>query len=143
MKRSATLSLGLIAISIGVVLLVYWITIKNKELQDTNTLTSDEGGVTVTVNPITSLESDNWSFEIELNTHSGELPEDLKGDAELLLDNRQTLSAFSWEMSSEQSHHQEGILSFEKTGNKPGAIELILKDIGGVKERNFKWDLNN
>ena len=143
MKRSATLSLGLIAISIGVVLLVYWITIKNKELQDTNTLTSDEGGVTVTVNPITSLESDNWSFEIELNTHSGELPEDLKGDAELLLDNRQTLSAFSWEMSSEQSHHQEGILSFEKTGNKPGAIELILKDIGGVEERNFKWDLNN
>jgi hypothetical protein len=143
MKRSSALSLGLIAFSIGLVVLVYWITIKNKELQDTNPLTSDEGGVTVTVTPITPLESDNWKFEIELNTHAGELPEDLKSHAELLTDEGQTLSAFSWEMSSEQSHHQEGILSFKKTENKPGAIDLILKDIGGVEERSFKWDLNN
>ncbi len=143
MKRSATLSLGLIALSIGVVLLVYWITIKNKELQGANTLTSDEGGVTVTVRPITLSESDNWRFEIELNTHSGELPEDLKGDAELLLDDRQTLSAFSWEMFSEQSHHQEGILSFRGTGDEPGSFELILKDVGGVESRSFKWNLSN
>jgi len=143
MKKSSMLSLGFIAISILAVLVFYWLTIKNEAPQDTNTLTSDEGGVTVTVTPISPLKPDELKFEVELNTHSGELPEDLKEHAELLTDDVQTLSAFSWEMSSEQSHHQEGILSFEKTGNKPGAIELILKDIGGVEERNFKWDLNN
>ncbi|QQR54580.1 hypothetical protein IPG41_05305 [Candidatus Peregrinibacteria bacterium] len=143
MKKSSMLSLGFIAISILAVLVFYWLTIKNEDQQDTNTLTSDEGGVTVTVTPITPLNPGGWQFEIELNTHSGELPEDLKSHAELLTDAGQTLSAFSWEVSSEQSHHQEGILSFSRTEIEPASIELILKGVGGVEERSFKWDLSN
>lgn len=142
MKKTSILSLILLTLSIVAVLSFYWLPIKNKEPQDGDTLTSDEGGVTVTVKLVTPLKPDDLEFEIELNTHSGELPEDLKGHAELLINDGQILPAFSWEMSSEQSHHQEGILSFRGAELEPEFIELILKDIGGVEERSFKWNLN-
>lgn len=43
---------------------------------------------------------------------------------------------------SNDSHHQEGILKFPK-GAEQGSktVELVIRDVGGVKERPLRWDL--
>ena len=38
-------------------------------------------------------------------------------------------------------HHRETVLSFPKGSPEAKRLELVIKDIAGVKERTFRWDL--
>ena len=38
-------------------------------------------------------------------------------------------------------HHRETIVSFPKISPETKRIELVIKDVAGVKERTFVWKL--
>ena len=39
-------------------------------------------------------------------------------------------------------HHREEIVSFPKISPEPEQIELVIKDVAGVKQRTFVWKLD-
>lgn len=38
-------------------------------------------------------------------------------------------------------HHRQVILVFPKLSTEAKSLELVIKDIAGVKQRSFRWDL--
>lgn len=113
--------------------------ISNNNLE---TKESNEGPVSVAVTP-QSLESSlpTWNFEISLNTHSGSIDADLVTVSELMDDKGRSYKAVSWEGSASGGHHRSGVLKFNPISPKPKSLELKIKNVGGVSERSFKWNL--
>lgn len=105
------------------------------------TQTNSEGEVTVKVTP-TSVSEDkkSWQFQIALETHSGSLDTDLIKNAVLTNDRQNTLLPVSWNGSPLGGHHREGELVFSAFQYKPKSVTLLLKNIGGIKERKFTWN---
>mgnify|MGYP001583866497 CR=1 FL=1 len=103
---------------------------------------NSEGSVEVEVTPIEiSDTSDPWRFKIVLNTHSVELDQDLT-KVTLLVDNkRNQYKPLSWDGAAPGGHHREGVLTFRSISPRPPSIELVVKDVGEIKERKFTWDL--
>ncbi len=104
------------------------------------TIESTDGPVSVVVTPL-DLGSQNWNFEISLDTHSGALNTDLTAVSELVDDQGKLYKPVSWDGPAPEGHHLKGILKFNPILPKPKSIELKIKNIGGVSERNFKWSL--
>ncbi len=109
------------------------------------------GGVTVEatlLNPKTIGEK--ISLQIKLDTHSVNLDQyDLSGISRLRDDEGKEFSKPTLEKPEGEGHHKGGILAFsnkDKDG-KPIVtantkyIELIVKDVAGVAERTFRWEL--
>lgn len=105
---------------------------------------NSEGPVTVTVTPL-NLEqnSTTWDFEISLNTHSEELNMDLVSVSTLVVEPGKSYNPILWEGAPPGGHHRSGVLKFNPISPRPKSIELVIKDIGGVPERSFKWEKIN
>jgi len=103
---------------------------------------SNDGPVSVAVTP-KGLEEGlaTWDFDITLNTHSEELSEDLVAVSELVDNQGKSYKPTSWEGAPPGGHHRQGILKFNPISPKPKSLELNIKNVGGIPERNFKWDL--
>ena len=56
-------------------------------------------------------------------------------------DKGNTYQSTMWEGSGPGGHHREGILVFNEINPTPAYIELKIKNVGGVPERLFKWDI--
>ncbi len=85
------------------------------------------------------------AFKVVLDTHSGDLTKlDLTKVSVLRDDKGKENQPAAWENVSNDSHHREGILKFPK-GAEQGSktVELVVKDVGGVKERVLKWELGS
>jgi len=107
-----------------------------------STQTSSEGLVTVKVTPKDLLPSFlSWDFEIILDTHSGNLDQDLIKTSVLIDDKGNQFNPISWEGDPPQGHHRQGILKFNPIFPRPKSIELIINQVGGISERSFKWQL--
>ncbi len=105
-------------------------------------ITSNEGGVEVAVTPVNlSLNLPSWSFDVSLSTHSVELSEDLVSVSKLVLDSGEVLNPSSWEGDPPGGHHRGGTLTFKTPTKSPSSITLKILGVGGVPEREFKWDL--
>ncbi len=110
-------------------------------------ISSNEGGVEVIVNPINlSSNSPIWSFGVSLSTHSVELSKDLVSVSKLIFDTGETITPLSWEGDPPGGHHRSGILTFSVlTFSKPSPatskVTLKILEIGGVSEREFKWNI--
>lgn len=102
--------------------------------------TNSEGPVSVQVTPV-ELGQDKWNFEIILNTHSVELDYDLAKLAGLIDASGKENLPLSWEGDPPEGHHREGTLVFEAINPKPTSITLKVKEVGGIKERNFVWTI--
>lgn len=102
---------------------------------------SNEGPVTVAVTPQSLGTSATWDFAISLNTHSEELSQDLVAVSELVDDQGNSYKPLSWEGAPPGGHHREGVLNFEPILPKPKFVEIKIKNVGGIKERSFKWIL--
>ncbi|OGM13048.1 hypothetical protein A3A76_01960 [Candidatus Woesebacteria bacterium RIFCSPLOWO2_01_FULL_39_23] len=104
--------------------------------------TNSEGAVEVEVTPNEiSANSDSWQFKIVLNTHSVELDQDLTKLAFLKDSGGNEYLPLSWDGAPPGGHHREGVLTFRPVSPQPAFIELVIKDIDGIKERKFTWDL--
>lgn len=106
------------------------------------TKTDEQLPVTIKVTPVEFGKDVNlWKFDIAFDTHSGSLDQDVLQIATLEDDKGNVYKPTDWEGPGPGGHHLEGILVFRPISPKPASIELKIKDIGGVSERSFKWNL--
>ena len=100
------------------------------------------GGVTVKVTYVNPKGGDGARFQMALDTHSVNLDSyDLKTISVLRDDAGNTFSPTAVENKG-SGHHRETIVSFAKVASGTKRLELVIKDVAGVKERIFRWDLD-
>lgn len=102
---------------------------------------NSEGGVEVEIQPL-DLTSSEWSFSAGLNTHAGSLDDDLTKIATLTDDRGDAVSPLRWEGPPPGGHHRNGTLFFPQITPKPSSITMTIRDVGGVAERKFTWQLD-
>ena len=103
---------------------------------------SSERGVTVKVTPkAISPDSPRWEFRVVLDTHSGDLSDDLMKTATLLTSDGRELKPVAWTGAGPGGHHREGVLEFAVPAPWPSAIELKLERAGESAARVFRWQL--
>ena len=104
--------------------------------------TNSQGNVTMQVKPINiSKASKIWAFEIDLETHTVELNQDLVKNAVILDDQGKGYYPVAWEGDPSGGHHRKGILKFEAIFPIPKLVLLKINQIGDTQERVFKWEL--
>ncbi len=102
----------------------------------------EQSQVVVQVTPIElGKGAKTWKFAIILDTHSGSLDEDMVKTSFLSDEQGNVYQPIAWEGSPPGGHHREGALVFNALEPGPSSIGLKIKDIGGVEERLFKWEL--
>lgn len=112
--------------------------------QQWETKTDDRAPVTIKVTPIELGMTKGvqvWKFDIAFDTHSGSLDQDLAQIAILVDDKGNAYKPTSWEGPGPGGHHREGVLAFGPMNPFPQSVELKIKDVGGIPERSFKWDV--
>ncbi|MEK7217355.1 MAG: hypothetical protein AAB289_17370 [Chloroflexota bacterium] len=110
-------------------------------------LENAEGAVTVKITPLNlSAATASLDFRVVLDTHSVDLNMDLAQQAMLRSDTSDGVPASRWPIGN--GHHYEGILTFPAAA--PGGrrildgarrLTLVIRDLGGVSERVFTWEL--
>lgn len=105
------------------------------------TKTDEQSPVLVKVTPVQfGSNQHQWKFEVTFTTHSGDLDFDPIKAAVLLNDTGEIFSPTLWEGPGSGGHHISGNLSFNAISNTK-FVELKIKNVGGVAERSFKWNL--
>jgi hypothetical protein len=100
-----------------------------------------EGGVTTKVTYLNPKSVDEPRFQIALDTHSVNLDAyELKTIAVLRDDTGKSYGPTSVENRG-GGHHRETFITFPKLSPGTKRMELVIKDIAGVKERTFVWNL--
>jgi hypothetical protein len=103
---------------------------------------SSTSGVTVAVTPQNLVASaKSWDFKVVLDTHSGELNDDLVKTTTLLDGKGGRHAPVKWEGAGPGGHHREGTLKFNPVSPTPTAIELSITRAGEAKPRSFRWQL--
>ena len=99
-----------------------------------------QASVTVTVTPtLLDEKSGEWKFDVVMDTHSVELDQDMTKVAILIDEQGKEYKAQSWDGPT-GGHHREGVLSFNSVESTKW-VEIKIKDIAGIRERSFKWNL--
>jgi len=103
------------------------------------TKTVTGGGVTVKVTYLAQTEHES-RFSVALDTHSVNLDAyDLKSLAVIRDDTGLVMQPTAVENKG-SGHHREIVLTFPRPSNDRKWLEVVIKDIAGVKERVFRWD---
>jgi len=103
---------------------------------------SSAGGVTVAVTPQNlAAGAKSWDFKVVLDTHSGDLNDDLVKTATLLDDKGGRYVPVQWDGAGPGGHHREGALKFKPVSPTPATIELQIKRAGEANPRTFRWQL--
>ena len=102
---------------------------------------NSEGEVSVSVLP-KNITNKIWEFEVELNTHSVELSEDLTQVSFLIKSEGEEEKPIAWEGDLPAGPHRKGVLKFNALSPQPAFIILKIREVGGVKERIFQWRIN-
>ena len=107
-----------------------------------STQTVAGGGVTAKATYLNPKESDEPRFQIVLDTHSVNLDAyDLKAMSVLRDETGNSYAPTAVEYKG-SGHHREAILVFASTARSAKKIELLIKDLAGMKERVFTWAAN-
>ena len=97
------------------------------------------GGVAAKVTYLKS--NDDLRFQVVLDTHSVALDGyDLKAIIFLRDESGKTYLPNAVENKG-SGHHRQATVIFPKIASGAKRVELVIKDVGGVKERIFRWDL--
>lgn len=99
------------------------------------------GGVAAKVTYLNPKSNDDPRFQVVLDTHSVALDSyDLKAMSLLRDDTGKTYLPNAVENKG-SGHHREVILTFPKVSPEVKRLEIVIKDVAGVKERTFRWNL--
>lgn len=99
------------------------------------------GGVTAKVTYLNPGSNDNLLFQVVLDTHSVGLDGyDLKSITVLRDDAGKSYLPTGAENKG-SGHHREVTLSFPKVSPEAKSLEIVIKDLAGVKERTFHWEI--
>jgi len=83
------------------------------------------------------------AIRVAFDTHSGDLTQYNMTKLSALRDDKgKEVAPAAWLGTSNDSHHREGIIKFPR-GIEQGTkyLELVIKDVGVVKERVLRWDM--
>jgi hypothetical protein len=98
------------------------------------------GGVTIRVTYLNPRNNEDPRFQVVLDTHSVNLGSyDLKALSVLRDEGGKNYVPSGVERKG-SGHHREIVLTFPKPGPEAKRLELVIKEIAGVKERSFIWD---
>jgi hypothetical protein len=105
------------------------------------TRTVSGGGVTVKVTYLDSNTANDLRFQVVLDTHSVNLDiYDLKSITILRDDTGKSYLPTGVENKG-GGHHREVTVIFPKLSSEPKSLEIVIKDVAGMKERTFNWDV--
>jgi hypothetical protein len=105
---------------------------------------NSDQAVTVQVTPLNLPGGgETLDFEVAFNTHSVDLSFDPAAISVLRDDQGREYPAAGWEGSEAGGHHRSGVLKFAAPENTPAFVEVIIRDVAGVPERVFRWELNS
>lgn len=93
---------------------------------------NSDGGIKISVTYLPEI-SDSTAFSIKVTAHKDY--NDVFENISFLRSDGNIYKPLSFEGS--RGHHAEGTLRFPKLENE--RFELIIQDVGDVKERVFKW----
>ncbi len=111
-------------------------------LQQWETKTNEEPPVTITATPVEfGQNSGVWKFTVVFDIHSGSLDDDILKVVSLVDDKGNIYRPTVWAGPGPGGHHREGELVFNSVKPAPSFVELKIKDVGGVPERSFRWNL--
>lgn len=97
-------------------------------------------GVTVKATPKSmGLDNPRWEFTLVLDTHSGDLSDDLMATATLITGDGRQFKPVAWIGAAPGGHHREGALEFAVPAPWPSAVELRLERNGEAAPRSFRW----
>jgi hypothetical protein len=103
---------------------------------------NDEKAVTVEVTPLNlGSGAPSLDFEVAFNTHSEDLSFDPAQSSVLRDAAGREYLATAWEGSGPGGHHRSGVLRFEAPEDAGASVEVVIRDVAGVPERVFHWDL--
>jgi hypothetical protein len=99
-------------------------------------------GVTVAVTP-SNLDAGakSWDFKVVLDTHSGDLSDDLMKTAALVDAAGKRYAPVAWDGAGPGGHHREGVLRFKPISPRPASVELQITRAGETAPRSFRWQL--
>lgn len=104
--------------------------------------TSQGGGVSISVKPTdVSPQAANWLFQVSLNTHTGDLGDDLSRTATLVDPAGKQYPAVAWKGDPAGGHHRSGVLQFNALSPMPKALQLRIERTGEAAPRTFSWPL--
>ena len=111
------------------------------------------GNVTIDVTwENTQDTSDPLTFSVAMNTHCVNLDGvDLAKQAVLRNDRGQEVKPQRWDAPSGGRHHRSGTLTFPskddsgkpRVGSGTRTVELVMRDVAGVKERVLNWQVSS
>jgi YHS domain-containing protein len=144
---------GLIAVGVVVVALTFFSTATQATTQagaveqDTvitlKAKTDDQKRVKVKVTPQDIRFDEPIQFKIVFDTHSVDLSFDPTAISTLELDNNFVLRPEKWDGAGPGGHHRSGTLIFSSISKETKSLKLILRNIAGVPERTFLWNLTS
>lgn len=105
------------------------------------TKSNKQNRVRVDVRPVQLLPGKPAKFEIRMNTHSGDLSQDLVAASTLKDNSGREYHPTSWDGSPPGGHHRSGILEFSELGEGAASITLIIREVANVPERAFNWSI--
>ena len=103
------------------------------------TKSNKENRVRVDVRPVQLLPGKTAKFEIRMNTHSGDLRQDLLAVCTLKDSNGREYRPINWNGSPPGGHHRSGVLEFAELGEGAESITLVIREVANVPERVFNW----
>jgi hypothetical protein len=102
---------------------------------------NDQNRVRIDVRPVQLLPGQPAKFEIRINTHSGDLSQDLVAVSTLKDNSGREYRPTKWNGSPPGGHHRSGVLEFPKLGNGAQSITLVIREVANVPERVFNWSI--
>ena len=127
------------------VLIIFFFWIKNGNIEEASimslpTRSNVAGNLSIDVEPIDFSFNSLIQFKISLNTHQGNLDFDLTQKSVLVDDKNNQYLPLEWQ-GDRGGHHLSGKLIFPSIVKETKKMKLIIKDVYGIKEREFLWDL--
>jgi hypothetical protein len=105
------------------------------------TQSNNQNSVRVDVRPVQLLPGRPTKFEIRMNTHSGDLSQDLLAVCSLKDSSGREYRATNWDGSPPGGHHRSGVLEFPELGDAAQSITLVIREVANVPERVFNWSI--
>jgi YHS domain-containing protein len=144
---------GLIAVGVVVVALTFFSTAAQSAThigtvdQDTvitlNAKTDDQKSVKVKVAPEKIRFGEPVQFKIVFDTHSVDLSFDPVAISTLEFGHGVVVRPDKWEGAAPGGHHRSGILVFKNIPKETKTLKLTLRNVAGVPERIFVWNLTS
>jgi hypothetical protein len=105
------------------------------------TKSNKENRVRVDVRPVQLLPGKPTKFEIRMNTHSGDLSQDLIAVCLLKDSSGREYRPINWNGSPPGGHHRSGVLEFSELAEGAESITLVIREVANVPERVFNWSV--